>query len=119
MLVRAGRDHYVGLKHGGIIRDGSFVTYANFEHFQGGRNIFHTSGGLNDLPTYLRLERHGDKLYASGSHDGVLSVAFAPADVHLPNQVEVGVAAVNSSSQPFNAELEDFKVFTLKDAPAH
>lgn len=60
--------------------------------------------------TYLRLERKGDKVAASYSHDGKEWTAVKEVTVNLPKKVQVGVAAVNSSDKPFTVEFEDFKV---------
>ena len=60
--------------------------------------------------TYVRLERKGDKVAASYSHDGKEWMAVKEITVDLPKKVHVGVAAVNSSDKPFTVEFEDFKI---------
>jgi hypothetical protein len=64
--------------------------------------------------TYLRLERKGDKVAASYSHDGKEWTAVKEISVELPQKVQVGVAAVNSSDKTFTVEFEDFTVDTAK-----
>jgi regulation of enolase protein 1 (concanavalin A-like superfamily) len=97
------------------MRGGVFITYVNFEHFKEGRRGFSQGAGIQDLPTHLRLERRGGSLYASTSHDGVRWTPFPPLEARLPDEVKIGVAAVNSSTKPFAAELEGLSVFTRRE----
>jgi regulation of enolase protein 1 (concanavalin A-like superfamily) len=98
-----------------LIKDGAFLTYANFEHFNGGRRAVSQAGRLKDLPTSLRLERRGGRVFASASQDGTNWTSFPPLEVSLPDEVKIGVLAVNTSSKIFGAELAEFRVFTRKD----
>jgi regulation of enolase protein 1 (concanavalin A-like superfamily) len=116
LLIWVDKDNYIRLERAGIIRDGALVTYVNFEHFDQGRRVFSQGGALRDLPTDLRLERRGGRIFASASQDGVHWTSFPPLDVRLPEEVKLGVAAVNSSTKPFKAELEGLEVFTRRDA---
>ena len=92
------------------------MTYVNFEHFADGRRVFSQGGGLLDRTTDLRLERRAGRIFASASQDGVHWTPFPPLDVQLPEEVKLGVAAVNSSTKPFKAELESLEVFTRRTA---
>ena len=112
------RDNYVRLERAGLMRDGRFITYVNFEQTKDGRRIVSQGPGLQDLPTHLRLERRGGSVYASASQDGVHWMPFPPLEVRLPDEVKIGVAAVNSSSKPFTAELESLNVFIRRDVPS-
>jgi hypothetical protein len=62
--------------------------------------------------TYLRLERTGDKIRASLSHDGTKWDEVKTFTAELPKKVKVGVAALNTSKKPFTVEFEDFKLTT-------
>jgi len=115
LLLWVDRDNYFRLERAGLMRDGAFITYVNFEHFKEGRRTFSQGAGLQDLPTHLRLERRGENIYASAGHDGVHWTPFPPLEVRLPDEVKIGVAAVNSSTKPFTAELEGLTVFTRRD----
>jgi hypothetical protein len=117
LLLWVDRDNYFRLERAGLIRDGGFITYVNFEHFKVGRRTFSEGVGLQDLPTQLKLERRGGKVYASASHDGLHWASFPPLDVRLPDEVKIGVAAVNSSTKPFSAELEELNVFVRRADP--
>ena len=118
LVLWVDRDNYFRLERAGLIRDGEFITYVNFEQFKDGRHIFSQGGRLLDVPTHLRLERRGGSIYASASNDGVHWTPFPPAEVRLPDEVKIGVAAVNSSTKPFKAELEGLDVFTRRDKPS-
>jgi regulation of enolase protein 1 (concanavalin A-like superfamily) len=118
LLLRVDRDNYFRLERAGLIRDEAFITYVNFEHFKEGRRTFSQGLGLQDLPTQLRLERRRGSIYASASQDGVHWTPFPPLEVRLPDEVKIGVAAVNSSTKPFTAELEGLTVFTRRDPPS-
>jgi regulation of enolase protein 1 (concanavalin A-like superfamily) len=118
LLLWVDRDNYFRLERAGLMRGGAFITYVNFEHFKEGRRAYSEGAGLQDIPTHLRLERRGGSIYASASHDGVHWSPFPPLEVRLPDEVKIGVAAVNSSTKPFAAELEGLSVFTRRDAPS-
>jgi hypothetical protein len=115
LLLWVDWDNYFRLERAGLMRGGAFITYVNFEHFKEGRRTFSQGAGLHDLPTPLRLERRGGSVYASTSHDGVHWTPFPPLEARLPDEVKIGVAAVNSSTKPFTAELEGLNVFTRRD----
>ncbi len=115
LLIRADRGNFVRLERAGLIRDGNFVTYANFEYFSRGRRAVSEGLRLADVPIHLRLERRGKIVYASTSQDGVNWSSFPPVQVELPDESRVGVAAVNTATKPFTAELESFRVFTRSD----
>jgi hypothetical protein len=59
--------------------------------------------------TWLKLERRGDKVTASYSHDGQ-EWMDREIVVGFPNRILAGVTAVNTSKKPFTAEFEDFRV---------
>jgi regulation of enolase protein 1 (concanavalin A-like superfamily) len=116
LLIWVDRDNYIRLERAGIMRDGAFVTYANLEHFSRGRRSFSQGTVLQDLPTYLRLERRGKSVYASLSQDGGVNwSSFPKLEVPLPDELKLGVAAVNSSTKPFTADLTEFRIFARKE----
>jgi len=116
LLLWVDRDNYIRLERAGLIRDGAFITYVNFEHFSGGRRVYSQGAALGDAATHLRLERRAGSVYASTSQDGVRWTSFPPLAARLPDEVKLGVSAVNSSTKRFRAELEGLNVFTRRDA---
>lgn len=118
LLLWENPGHFLRLERAAIIRNGALTSYANFEHYQGGRRSASQAARLKDQPTWLRIERRGGKVHASTSQDGVTWLAFPPLEAPWPDTLKTGVVAVNSSNEPFTAELEDFEVFTRRDVPA-
>jgi regulation of enolase protein 1 (concanavalin A-like superfamily) len=116
LLLWVDKDNYIRLERAGIIQGGALLTYVNFEQFADGRRVSSQSGGLLDRTTDLRLERHSGHIFASASQDGVHWTSFPPLDAQLPEEVKLGVAAVNSSTKPFKAELEELQIFTRRTA---
>lgn len=60
--------------------------------------------------THLRVDRRGDRLTASYSHDGTGWTGVKEFSVEMPPKVFVGVAAVNTAAQPFNVQFEGLSV---------
>ena len=118
LLLWLDRDNYIRLKRAGLIQAGAFISYANFEHFSGGRRTFSQGLEIQNLPTTLRLEARGGTVYASVSQDGANWTSFRTLEVPLPPDVKLGVAAVNSSTKPFVAELDGLNVFTRHEVDA-
>ena len=76
--------------------------------------------GANDDPrsaeyfqgrsTWLKLRRQGAKMTVSLSHDGMEWSEIKTFAVDMPEDVMVGVAALNSSNEPFTAEFEGMEI---------
>jgi regulation of enolase protein 1 (concanavalin A-like superfamily) len=60
--------------------------------------------------TWLKLQRRGDKVVASYSHDGKDWTEAKEITAELPNTVHVGVAVVNTSTEPCAVEFEELKI---------
>ena len=118
LLLWVDRDNYIRLERAGLIQAGAFISYANFEHFSGGRRTFSQGMEIQNLPATLRLERRGGTVYASVSQDGVNWTSFRTLEVPLPAEMKLGVAAVNTSTKPFAGELEGLTLFTRRDVDA-
>jgi Protein of unknown function (DUF1349) len=63
--------------------------------------------------SYLRLERLGDKIIASFSHDGEEWSVVREIDTSFSKKVKVGLAASNTSDKPFKVEFDKLR-FTTK-----
>jgi regulation of enolase protein 1 (concanavalin A-like superfamily) len=111
LLLWVDQDNYIRLERAGMVRQGEFITYVNFEHFGAGRRTYSKGRRVQNMPTLLRLERRGGTIYAYASQDGVNWFSFPPLVVTLPDELKLGVAAVNTSTKPFTAELENLSVF--------
>jgi regulation of enolase protein 1 (concanavalin A-like superfamily) len=88
-----------------------------FEYWRNGKYMNTNPAGLDasffkGRSTYLRLERRQGTIRAAMSHDGKEWITLPPLDVELPLTVRVGVAAVNTSKEPFTVEFDDWKMTT-------
>jgi hypothetical protein len=64
--------------------------------------------------TYLRLQRRGDSVSTAYSHDGQEWFPVKAIKVGLSGKVQVGIAAVSTSTKPFTVKFEGF---TLSSDP--
>lgn len=62
--------------------------------------------------TWFRLERTGNSVSGSLSHNGVDWSACGTTTMLLPKKVSIGVAAVNTSKKAFTATFEDLQLST-------
>lgn len=69
---------------------------------------------FKDRSTWLKVERAGDKLTTSISHDGKEWTETAVLDAKYPETAKVGVDVINSSDKEFAVEFEEFKVEAKK-----
>ncbi len=60
--------------------------------------------------THLRLERRGNQILASLSHDGFQWLAGKPVNTEFSKKVKVGILAINTSKRPLMAEFEEFRL---------
>jgi regulation of enolase protein 1 (concanavalin A-like superfamily) len=111
---------YVRFERAAIVQpNGRGTHYANFEIRKDGRMASGNSMGIPDQDFYLRLERRGGQLIGSVSKDGLRWTPLKPIAVELPKRVKLGVAAVNTSSEPFKAEFTELDVFVKDKEPAN
>ena len=62
--------------------------------------------------TWLRLERKGDKVTASYSHDGKEWTEAKQMTAEFPKKLRVGLAVVNTSVKDCAVDFEEFKIAT-------
>jgi len=78
-------------------------------------------GGFNSSPTradeffqgrstWLKLRRQGERMTASFSHDGDEWTVAKEFTVDFPDEVSVGIAALNTSNAAFSVEFEAFEI---------
>lgn len=63
-----------------------------------------------DRSTWLRVEREGEKVVTSISHDGRTWTKTGELETKLPKKVQLGVHAINSAGGEFTVEFEEFQV---------
>jgi regulation of enolase protein 1 (concanavalin A-like superfamily) len=116
LLVWQDENNYARLERAGIMQGTQFVPYALFETRSKGRLGVSPSFKIPDRDTYLRLERRGSKILAAVGPDGIVWQALQPLSLELSNKLKVGVAAVNTSTDPFAAEFQELDVFVRQRA---
>jgi regulation of enolase protein 1 (concanavalin A-like superfamily) len=110
---------YIRLERASLAHaDAGAVHYANFELRQNGKRVEveHPAMKFSDRDVYVRLERREDCVFGSVSEDGVRWMSFDPYVVNLHAELKLGVAAINTSTEPFKAEFNEFEIFLKKDA---
>ena len=60
--------------------------------------------------TWLKLRRQGERVTASFSHDGDEWTVAKEFKVDFPDEVSVGIAALNTSNAAFSVEFEAFEI---------
>jgi len=109
---------YIRLERASLVQqDAGVVHYANFGLRQNGKLVDVEKSGIriSDHDAYLRLERRGDRVFGSVSHDGVRWMSFDPYVVNLNAELKLGVVAINTSTEPYKAECDEFELFVKKD----
>jgi regulation of enolase protein 1 (concanavalin A-like superfamily) len=69
---------------------------------------------FKDRSTYLRLQRRGDTVKVSLSHDGKKWIVAKQVRVRFAKKVKVGVAAISTSNKPFAVEFTELRIATAK-----
>jgi regulation of enolase protein 1 (concanavalin A-like superfamily) len=112
MLVWSDGDNFIRLERGAILRGGRVLTYVAFEEREGGyRGAVHNEAFAAGT-CYLRLERRGSRLRGAVSTDGTRWKWLQPIDTVWPAKLKVGLAAINSSTEPFTMKFEEFNLET-------
>ena len=65
---------------------------------------------FQERSTWLKLRRQGDRMAAFISHDGDSWTIFKDFEVAFPDEVSVGIAALNTSDAVFSVEFEAFEI---------
>lgn len=123
LVVFADEDNFVRLERATLQgQGGEPVAYTNFElRVDGKPESFGSTGDLptqKDKPTWLRLERKGQRLWGAMSHDGEHWSKAVPkelrAEAWTRNDLVAGVAAISTSRQPF---APTFSALSIQPAP--
>jgi regulation of enolase protein 1 (concanavalin A-like superfamily) len=110
ILVWSDSDNFIRLERGAVLRGAKVLTYVAFEEREGGyRGAVHNEA-FQGGTCYLRLERTGSRIFGAISADGTTWKRLQPIDTIWPAGLKVGLAAINSSSEPFLVKFEEFKL---------
>ena len=114
LLLWQDDNNYILLQRASFLTPQGFRSfYASFELRKDGEvERFAASSDLSlaDQDTYLRLTRRGDKISAAASQDGKEWKSLEPKTIKLSRDLQVGVAAVNTSRKPFKVRFKNFKL---------
>lgn len=113
LLLMADEKTYIRLERAALVTCGAVKTYANWELREDAKWVMAGDASvqpLEDKETYLRLERKGDKLLASVSHDGKEWKEIKPLEVKLPAKLKIGVAAGGTSMDVFAPRFDQFQL---------
>ncbi|MBA3313245.1 MAG: DUF1349 domain-containing protein [Planctomycetota bacterium] len=114
LLLMKDDQNYIRLERAAILRDGETVRYINFETRENGKLIPSQAGRIrDDADLWLRIERHGKKVLGAVSPDGDRWTSLGPITLELPDDLRIGIAAVNATEQPFEARFECFRLFSV------
>jgi regulation of enolase protein 1 (concanavalin A-like superfamily) len=110
LLVWSDADNFIRLERAAILRAGRVGSYVAFEEREGGyRGAVHNAA-FTPGPCYLRLERKGSRILGAVSTDWSGWKQVRPIDTIWPARLKVGLAAINSSTEPFSPRFEEFVV---------
>jgi regulation of enolase protein 1 (concanavalin A-like superfamily) len=108
--------NYFRLERAAIFRDGGVFPYVNFELRKNG--VDETSDGTDapNEPIWLRLERRRGSIFGAFSTDGKEWIPAGSLDGEMQGKVRLGVAAINTTTDPYTAQLQGFEVY-VKEQP--
>lgn len=114
ILLMQDEKNYVRLERATFERNSNLRHYTSFQVRENGEKPRYLGADNPNVeaatPTHLRLERRGSTLYASVRQGDGRWQHMVPKEVDLKDELKIGVAAVNASSQQFVPEFSDFKI---------
>jgi regulation of enolase protein 1 (concanavalin A-like superfamily) len=113
LLLMADEKTYIRLERATLRLRGEVKMYANWERREDGKWVLAGDASvqpLEDKPTYLRLERKGDKLLASVSHDTKEWKELNALEVKLPAKLKLGVSGGGTSMDVFAPRFDEFQL---------
>jgi regulation of enolase protein 1 (concanavalin A-like superfamily) len=79
------------------------------ERFEDGKAVSQKQQKIENTDTYLRITRKGNKLIFESSEDGKKWSEVYTEHVKMPQEVETGVLAINTTTSAFVVHLKQFK----------
>jgi regulation of enolase protein 1 (concanavalin A-like superfamily) len=120
LLLWQDVNNYIRLERASFVNPmGNREYYTSFELRKDGK--IDRFADSTDLPLWnkdyhLRLERRGDNILAAISEDGKKWMSLNPMKTELPKDLQVGVAAVNTSAKVLDVQFKNFKVTQKEQA---
>jgi regulation of enolase protein 1 (concanavalin A-like superfamily) len=110
ILIWSDSDNFIRLERAAMLRNGKIATYVAFEERESGfRGAVHNEA-FQGGTCLLRLERKGSRILGGISVDGSSWKELQPIDTVWPAKLKVGLAAINSSTEPFAVKFEDYEL---------
>lgn len=111
IVVWNNSDNFIRLERFAVSRNGKVNPFVVFLEREAGYQGAEHNEGFPGGDCYLRMERKGSRIAGAISTDGAKWKQLKPIDTLWPAQLKVGLAATNSTSEPFAVRFEQF---TLK-----
>jgi hypothetical protein len=103
LLVWHDDGNYIRFDRAGQMNaTGVFASYMDFQNFVNGKRLVGYNARCKDEDTTLRIERKGN-LFMASWQEGDVRKRLPALTVDWPAKVKFGVAAINISTQPFQA----------------
>ena len=110
ILVWQDPDNYVRLEISSDLVGGTVRHYTNFEYRERGKLVGSIGPPLAQGATYLSLERRGNQIHAATSVDGTQWTPLPPLSIHLVDELQVGLDAINSATKPLTVRFTDYGI---------
>jgi regulation of enolase protein 1 (concanavalin A-like superfamily) len=112
LIVWRDDGNYIRFDRAGLLRTAGRPTpYMDFQLFKDGTRAVAYSPACLDEDATLRIERQENAIRASWQ-EGEVRKRLPALTVNWPAKVKFGVAAINISTQPFQAAFDGFKLIT-------
>lgn len=111
LLLWQDERNYVRLERAALHREDGVVQYANFELRKDGERFGSPPVRLPDQDFYLRVERRGGRVCGAVSPDGGQWHYLNPLPVTFPGRIELGVAAINTSTDRLEVTFTEREVY--------
>ena len=109
MVLWADATNFLRLESAGVSRGGQASPYVLFEHHRAGMPPMEMNAPFKGGPVWLRMERRGNQVVAYYNTDGTNWILLKTLDFPAPRAM-IGVEAVNTSSAPFTARFDSYRV---------
>ncbi|MEO7299239.1 MAG: DUF1349 domain-containing protein [Verrucomicrobiota bacterium] len=112
LLLVQDKQNHLSLQRGAVLLGKKLRHYANFEWRHGpDAKVSNYEFEIEDRDISLRVARRGNRILAMASQDGVNWRAFNPIEVDFPQNLSVGVEAINSSKKPFSCSFHGLSLY--------
>jgi regulation of enolase protein 1 (concanavalin A-like superfamily) len=108
IVVWQDSNNYIFLGRAAMNRRGKINEMAAFEEREWGSRGAVNNAKLEPGPTFLRLERRGNRIMAYTSKDGKSWTKLEPMEPTYPTTLKVGLYAINGTTEPTKVVFSNF-----------